>query len=327
MRRRPSVLVLLAAALVVPGCGGGADDAAPAPAPSAATASPQDFPKSARGETLTELQADLPAGPILTPAVSLLETGRNRVGFALFDAAHKQLSGAQVALYTARPDGTGVRGPFVARSESLAVKSAFASRSTTEDPDAAKSVYVAEVPFKRDGKVTVTALARLDGRLMRSSPAAMSVGTRGATPPEVGQRAVPIDTDTVASVGGNLGAIDTRVPPAPELHEVDVRDVLGKKPLVLTFATPRLCQSRVCGPVVDVVLQVKAATGNRVAFVHQEVYKDNKVEAGVRPQLGAWRLATEPWTFVIDRKGIVRTRFEGAFSVGELERAVAAVAK
>ena len=174
--------------------------------------------------------------------------------------------------------------------------------------------------------MAVTAFVRLDNRLLRTKTEAMVVGAKGATPPDVGEKAIPIDTETVASAGGDLASIDTRMPPAPELHQENVRDVLGKKPLVLLFATPQLCQSRVCGPVVDVALQVKAAADDDVAFVHQEVFKDNRVERGARPQLGAWRLATEPWTFVIDRKGIVRARFEGPMSVGELQRAVAAVA-
>jgi hypothetical protein len=46
----------------------------------------------------------------------------------------------------------------------------------------------------------------------------------------------------------------------------------------------------------------------------------------VRPQVAAWKLASEPWTFVIDRSGKVSARFEGAFSIGELQRAVAKVA-
>ncbi len=323
MRRCSLVLALLA--LVSTGCGAAqreAPSASPAPGPSA---SAQDFPTPASGETLTDLVGDMPEGPILAPAVSLLQKGPNRVGFALFDAARTQISGAQVALYTARPDGTRVRGPFVARSESLAVKSAFASRTTTEDPDSAKSVYVAETPFTRGGPVTVTALVRLDGRVMKTRSETLTVGSKGATPPGVGDRAIPIDTETVATAGGDISRIDTRVPPALDLHRENLRDVLGKKPVVLVFATPQLCQSRVCGPVVDVALQVKSAVGDSVAVVHQEVFKDNKVEEGVRPQLVAWRLATEPWTFVIDRDGIVRSRFEGALSVGELQRAVAAV--
>lgn len=320
MRLRTPVLAVLLLAL--PGCGGSREAMAPVATVSPTTARAQDFPTPSRGETLPELEGEAPGGPIFEPSVSLLERGTDRVGFALFDAARTQLSGLPVALYTSRPDGTGVRGPFVARSESLAVKTPFASRTTQDDPDAAKSVYVADVPFKREGPVTVTALTRMDGRLMRTGSSAMRVGAKGATPPGVGDAAIAIDTPTVASVGGDIAQIDTRRPPAPELHRVDVRDVLGKKPLVLVFATPQLCQSRVCGPVVDVALQVKATVGDRVSFVHQEVYKDNKVELGVRPQLGAYNLATEPWTFVIDRRGIVRARFEGALGPGELEAAV-----
>lgn len=319
----PAFLVVLA--LAVSACGAASPDGASAPEPPAPSGQAQDFPKAARGDTLADVQSGVPEGPILTPAVALLEKGTNRFGFALFDPARTQISGAKVALYTARPDGTGLRGPFIARSESLKVKSGFGSKTTSQDPDAAKSVYVADVPFKRSGAVTVTALARLDGRLMKTAPERLKVGSQGATPPGVGDRAIPIDTATVASAGGDLASIDTRVPPAPELHRENFRDVLGKKPAVLIFATPQLCRSRVCGPVVDVALQVKAAVGKDVAFVHQEVFKDNKVEKGVRPQLGAWRLATEPWVFVIDRAGIVRARFEGAVSAGELQRAVARV--
>jgi hypothetical protein len=79
----------------------------------------------------------------------------------------------------------------------------------------------------------------------------------------------------------------------------------------------------VCGPVVDVVDEVQAKVGDKVSFIHQEVYKDNEINKGLRPQLITYRLRTEPWTFVIDRHGVISTRFEGAFSAGELERAVA----
>lgn len=326
MRLRPLVLLVVPVlAALTAGCGDTSGTASAPPSTPPPTGSVQDFPQLAPGETLDELQAGLPQGPILQPAVSLLEKGGNRVAFALYDTARTPLSGVQVVLYVGRPDGTAVRGPYTARSESLAVKSPFVSRTTVDDPESARSIYVADVPFKRDGGVSVLALVRLDGRLMRSDLATMTVGAKGATPPGVGDRAVPIGTDTVASAGGDEQSIDTRLPPAPELHRVDFKDVVGKKPTVLMFATPQLCQSRVCGPVVDIALQARAAAGDRVAFIHQEVFKGNQVQHGVRPQLGAWRLATEPWTFVIDRKGIVRARFEGPMSPGELERAIASV--
>ena len=49
---------------------------------------------------------------------------------------------------------------------------------------------------------------------------------------------------------------------------------------------------------------------------------DNDMRRGFRRQVGQWRLPTEPWTFVIDRDGIVVERFEGAFSAEELAAAV-----
>ena len=319
--------VVLAAAVATAGCGSSDDSSSGSPPQPRPTASAADFP-AAKGMTLQDLQASASEGPVLAPAVSLMHSGAtpNRFGFALFDTARKQLTGAQVAVYTARRDGSGLRGPFVARDESLAVKPAFESRTTSADPDAAKAIYVADLPFAKGGKPVVTALARLDGRLVRTNAFSVQVDARGAQPPGPGDKAIRVHTPTLASVGGDASKIDTRTPPATELLKTDFADVLGKKPVVLTFATPLLCQSRVCGPVVDVVEQVRSETKADVAFIHQEIYQDNKVNEGVTPQVAAWRLQSEPWTFVIDRNGVVRTRFEGAMSAGELQRAVAEVA-
>lgn len=316
--------VLSMCALGTAACG--AEEAATAPPPAApAAAAAADFPKAAGG-TLAELSEGIPEGPILAPSVSLLEKGDNRVAFALFDRARKQIAGASLAIYTARPDGTGLRGPYVARNESLAVKPQFQSQTTSQDPDAATAIYVADVPFKRNGDVVVAALAKIDGRLMATDPAAMRVGSKGATPPRIGEKAISVSTPTVASVAGDVESIDTRVPPAPQLHEEDFAKVLGKKPAVLLFATPQLCQSKVCGPVVDVMAQVQSTAPKDVAFIHMEIYNDNDISKRTRPQVNAYKLPTEPWAFVVDRTGKVTQRFEGAFSAAELQRAVAKVA-
>ncbi len=110
------------------------------------------------------------------------------------------------------------------------------------------------------------------------------------------------------------------------MHNDDLANVLGKKPVVLLFATPALCQSRVCGPVTDVAEQVKQEFGDSVAFIHQEVYNNNQINDGPRPQMTAYGLQTEPWLFVIDRTGKVSTVLQGPFSVQELEAAVQKVA-
>jgi hypothetical protein len=328
---RPLLLLLGIAALaaIAAGCGssgsggGGSGNGAAAQQPQP-TARPEDFP-AAQGRTLPDVINNLPKGPVLAPSVSLLVKGENRVGFALFDTARKQIAGAAVALYIGKTDGSNARGPFVARSESLSVSPQFQSKQTATDPNAAKSVYVADVPFPRKGDYALLAIAKLDGRLVATSPYGVRVSRSTVVPPGPGEKAPVIHTLTPADVAGNLAKIDTRLPPAPSLLKDDFATVVGKKPVVLTFATPQLCQSRVCGPVVDVVAEVQSKVGDKVSFIHQEIYKDNDVSKGLRPQLGPYHLQTEPWTFVIDRHGVVSTRLEGAFSPGELERAVAKV--
>jgi hypothetical protein len=141
--------------------------------------------------------------------------------------------------------------------------------------------------------------------------------------PSVGGTAPRIHTPTAASVGGDIASIDTRLPPS-SMHSDDFADVVGKKPVVLLFATPQLCQSRVCGPVVDVAEQVKAKPESKdVAFIHMEIFRDNRMDRGIRPQMVAFHLASEPWLFVFDRSGKVSTRIEGAFSERELDQAIA----
>ena len=130
-------------------------------------------------------------------------------------------------------------------------------------------------------------------------------------------------TLTPEDVGGDVSKLTTRVPADRDLVSTDLADVLGKKPVVLLFATPQLCQSRVCGPVTDIAEQVRAESGDGVAFIHQEIYNENNVSKGTRPQVNTYRLPTEPWLFAIDKSGKVVARFEGAFSTGELARVVA----
>jgi hypothetical protein len=155
--------------LVLAGCGSSTKEStAPPPSPQP-TATAQDFP-AAKGKTLETLREGLQKGPILAPTTAAsLEVGENRVAFALRDRANKLLSGAEVALYTTDHDGRNVQGPFLAHSESLEVKPQFESRNTAEDPDPAKSIYVAEVPITKAGKRVITGVARLDGRLVATT--------------------------------------------------------------------------------------------------------------------------------------------------------------
>jgi hypothetical protein len=310
--------------LVAAGCGGDDKDSSSSGETTASgtttePAADVEFPDG-NTKTMRGLRESAPEKAIFAPSVSQLRPGKNRIGFALFDEGRKQVVPDAVAVYASQPDGRRLIGPFVARKESLRVKPQFQSQQTAADLDEVDSFWVADVDLPRKGRYVLTALASIDGEMGSTSQIEMRTQQRGG-PPDVGDKAISVKTDTVASANGDLESIDTRLPPLAELHEKSLDEVLGKEPVVLAFATPQLCQTRVCGPVVDVVAEVKNSTEG-VTFIHQEIYANNDINQGFRPQVGQWRLPTEPWTFLIGRDGKIVERFEGALSVAELSAAV-----
>jgi hypothetical protein len=311
-------------ALGAAACGDDDEQAADRPPP---PAKPEDFPK-VNGRSLAQLRQEVKEeGPVLAPSVSELEPGTNRFGFGLFDRARSQIVDAPVAIYVAPVGGAAAEGPFLARYESLAVKAPFRSRLVDADPDAAKALYVSQIKFPKPGRYEIMGIARLDNRLVAATPAgaALKVARDGKVP-DVGEPAPRVHTPTKADAAGDLSKIDTRVPPST-MHEVDFADVAGKRPVILLFATPALCRSRVCGPVVDVAEQIKATRGKDAAFIHMEIFRNNDPDQGYRPQVVRWKLPTEPWLFAIDTRGRVAARLEGAYSAEELEKAVDAAVK
>jgi hypothetical protein len=160
------------------------------------------------------------------------------------------------------------------------------------------------------------------GNTFVAAPSQVQVNTKKADQvPDVGEAAPDVATDTLASVKGDEKLLDTRVPPS-DMHKDSFDQVLGKKPVALLFSTPQLCQSRVCGPVTDVAMQLQAKYRDQIEFIHQEVYVDNDVNKGLRPPLKAFRLPTEPWLFVVDASGNVTARLEGSFGLTAFENAL-----
>jgi hypothetical protein len=58
-----------------------------------------------------------------------------------------------------------------------------------------------------------------------------------------------------------------------------------------------------------------------------EIYNDNDLNKGYRPQFLRYHLPSEPYLFTIDRKGKIAAEIEGAFSADELQKAVDAAAQ
>lgn len=315
--RLPRLFLLLTClfAFVAAGCGGGSDDPS-RPAPAAT-----EFP-SAKGKTIEQLLSESGAKEtklVIAPAAQVFDLGENRYPFGVFTRGQEQVDDADVALYFAKTPQGPVQGPLPAQVASLETKPSYSSQG--EGPGEATTVYVVpKVDFDRGGPwFGIAMLKGKDGLEVSRVPSPVVDEYREV--PNIGEKAPVIHTPTAADVGGNLEEIDTRVPP-DQMHEVDFADAVGKKPLVLVFATPAFCQSRVCGPVVDIAQQVADSSEGEVDFIHMEVYNENDPGKGVRPQMRAYNLPTEPWTFLVDRDGVIRDRLEGAYGVAELEAAV-----
>ena len=137
-----------------------------------------------------------------------------------------------------------------------------------------------------------------------------------------GARAPASATPTLADEPADR--LTTRRPPDVGLLRYSIASSLSAhRPFVVTFATPKFCTSRTCGPVVDVVDAVRrrfAASGIR--FIHVEVFAGNDPARGYNRWMRQWRLRSEPWTFLVGRDGLVKARFEGSVSVAELTAAV-----
>lgn len=316
MARCVTISASLISALALVACGESSTDGAERNAPSVSS-----FP-SADGRTLEEVLTEgevSSSGPVVSPTAMLFERGENRYGFGVFEAGGEQITDADVALYIAHGPKGQAQGPFPARVEDLGVEGPFQSRTTAQDPDSAKVAYMTELNFDRLGEWRIIALMRSGNGYQGSRlPSAVVENEDGVPGP--GDPALVVHTPTADDVS-DLSQIETRDPP-DTMHQHDLADVLGEQPVVLVFATPALCQSRTCGPVVDIAEQVKADYGDQAAFIHVEIYEDNVVDKGVRPQVKAYGLPTEPWLFVIDRDGTVRTAIEGAFSARDLESAL-----
>jgi len=238
-------------------------------------------------------------------------------GSAASAAEHQKGPAAQAETKALEEPATG---PFPAAVESLATKPAYRAQTTATDPDAATSVYTTEIDLPSDGEWRVAALIKQDGETTASLLPSAVVGEYEDVP-QVGEKAPRIHTPTPADVGGDLSKITTRVPPDTQ-NRVDYAEALGREPIVLLFATPQFCQSRVCGPVVDVAEQVKQQYGDKAAFIHMEIYNDNDPSKGVRPQVKAFHLPSEPWLFAIDRHGTIQNEVQGAFGVDLLTEVV-----
>jgi hypothetical protein len=250
----------------------------------------------------------------LIPGTSDYSPGKLRISFLVVDPRGRVIAPRRARVWVARSLQAKPFAETVAQLEPIGIP----GTSTGAD---AKAIYVAHVRVPEPG--TYYVLARPVGPVRIGGLRELLVRSRTAAPP-VGSCAYPSRTPTLASSGGDVSALTTRVPPDRALLRTSIAAALrAHEPFVVTFATPRYCVSRTCGPVVDVVDHVrKRYARSQVHFIHVEIYAGNNPSKGPNRWVREWHLPGEPWTFLVGRDGRIKAKFEGAVSSRELGEAI-----
>ena len=291
---RFAAVLSLAACFIAAGCGG--------------SSSAQEEPDASTLEALWRAPGEDVA---VVPGAADFGPGDVRYPFLVVDGQGRVVTRPTAKVWLARGLKSKPFAQTTATSESIGV-------GKTE-PGEPADVFVAHLQLPEAGTYWVLA-EPVGGRKIQA------VGTvvvkDETTAPAVGAKAIPSKTPTLAN--STLEQLTTSNTPDKELYRSSVADALAaKKPFVLAFATPKYCTSRTCGPVVDVVSDVRRKhEGDGIRFIHLEIYQDNDPTKGENRWVKEWKLPSEPWVFLVGSDGTIKTRFEGTVSVDELDAAV-----
>jgi len=130
----------------------------------------------------------------------------------------------------------------------------------------------------------------------------------------IGSKAPSLATKTLADVGGDLSKITTYRQPDPRMYQFSVDKALEQgKPILLEFATPGHCTP--CDEQLQVAKALLEKYQGRVIFIHVDQYQNPQAYK-------AYRVMGDPWTFAIDKDGIVRVQRPGKMLYEEMEIAI-----
>lgn len=181
-------------------------------------------------------------------------------------------------------------------------------------------IHAADLRFDRAGIWTL--LVELDAgdrKLIGNAAVTVQAEPLNKAP---GDKAIASLTPTVDNRRG-VDPICTRKPPCP-LHEITLASAIrSDKPTAFIFGTPAFCESRTCGPNLDELLAVREEVSSRVNFIHAEVYENDGeavAKAIVSPTFKEWGFQSEPWIYLIDRRGVIAARYEGPVVASRIQR-------
>jgi thiol-disulfide isomerase/thioredoxin len=134
---------------------------------------------------------------------------------------------------------------------------------------------------------------------------------------QFGEVAPLVHTKTLADVGGDLSRITTYRQPDERMYQYSVDQALTSgKPVLLEFATPAHCTP--CDRQLQMIKSLVQEYQGKMIFIHMDQYSSPEAYR-------AYGVPGDPWTFVIDRRGVVRFQQAGSMLYNELEDAVQSV--
>lgn len=178
----------------------------------------------------------------------------------------------------------------------------------------ARAYFALEVTFDKPGIYTIE--SEFDGEPIELSVQAYPDDQVTVVRP--GVRMPPLETPTMADAKG-VDPICTRDPVCP-LHDITVAQATQNgKPLALLVATPAFCQVAICGPVLEILLDVMADHPG-VQYLHAEVYTQPKVNLDTfTPAVTQLALPQEPVLVLVGSDGVVTERLDVIFDRVELD--------
>jgi hypothetical protein len=263
--------------------------------------------------SLKALRADATQLSLLG-AQSQLPVGTGLFTFGLSTADNRLVAGGAPRVWVARDDTTRAAGPFPTRWFEL---TAYGQTKDGSPRSPLTGFYGAQVEFPEAGNWMVAAALDVDGRRAVGQGA---VPVAAKVPAAVGSKAKPLATPVATTAAGRR-RICTREPACP-LHAISLDHALAAgRPTVVTFATPLLCTSQMCGPVVDEQMVAADKLGTKASFIHVEIYPSRNPDKPA-PTFLRYGFVTEPWLLVIDRDGVIRARYEGPVTADQVEDAL-----
>ncbi len=129
------------------------------------------------------------------------------------------------------------------------------------------------------------------------------------------------------AVGDRVPASENRLPATPEawrdvctmntpdrLHTERIANLIQNgRPFMVVFGTPQHCT--MCVDQLVRIATLKEKYQDRFAFVHVDGYMDNAIWV-------EWGVTGEPWTFIVDRTGVVSAVFPGPTDNAVMEAAI-----